>query len=131
LLTKYNKFFLIVILTVLLQAYSFFVLNNIDYIKNEAGFFGAIGDNFVWITLSLTLLLSAGYFVFFKGNFPKLPLVFITSGAMSNVLDRLLYGGVVDYINLKPLFVANLADLFIVLGISYFFYLMVFKKEKN
>ncbi len=38
------------------------------------------------------------------------------AGALSNVLDRLLVGGVTDYVNLTPRFTFNLADLMLLVG---------------
>jgi len=35
---------------------------------------------------------------------------------LSNVLDRLLVGGVTDYVNLTPRFTFNLADLMLLVG---------------
>jgi len=46
-----------------------------------------------------------------------LPIAFILSGAISNLIDRISRGGVIDYLNLHfwPSF--NLSDLFIVIGV--------------
>ena len=38
------------------------------------------------------------------------------AGALSNLVDRLLAGAVTDYINVRPTFTFNLADLFLVVG---------------
>ena len=45
------------------------------------------------------------------------PWALIVIGAVSNVVDRLLYAGVVDFINLKLWPVFNLADCTIVIGV--------------
>ncbi len=54
-------------------------------------------------------------------------LIFIISGAISNLFDRLLYGYVIDYIDLKYFTVFNLADVMICGGIIYLFYLNIKK----
>ncbi len=57
-------------------------------------------------------------------------LTFIIFGAISNMLDRLKYGFVVDYFDLKYFTVFNIADVMIVggvLGIAFVFY----KNEKD
>lgn len=46
-----------------------------------------------------------------------MPWAFIVIGAMSNIVDRLLYGGVIDFVNLKLWPVFNLADCTIVIGV--------------
>jgi len=73
------------------------------------------------------------YFVFFfllliailfwlSGVRKILPLVFIFGGGISNLLDRIFFGYVRDFVNLKFLPIFNLADIFIVLGIVVLFY---------
>lgn len=44
--------------------------------------------------------------------------LFIIAGAVSNGIDRLIYGGVVDFINISILPVFNLADILIILGVA-------------
>jgi len=50
-------------------------------------------------------------------NFKFLGLILILSGATSNILDRLYFGCIIDFIDLKFWPVFNLADTFIVLGV--------------
>lgn len=47
---------------------------------------------------------------------PSASLVLILSGAVSNVIDRLYFGCIIDFIDLKIWPVFNLADGFIVIG---------------
>ena len=49
-------------------------------------------------------------------NFKFWGLMLITSGAISNVIDRLHYGCVIDFIDLKFWPIFNLADIFIIVG---------------
>lgn len=58
------------------------------------------------------------------------PLTFVLFGAMNNLIDRLMYGFVVDYFDLKYFTIFNLADVMIVSGVAYIL-LITFKKEKN
>lgn len=41
----------------------------------------------------------------------------IIVGAVSNILDRILYGAVIDYVDISFLFAFNLADVMIVVGV--------------
>ena len=50
-------------------------------------------------------------------NFQFFGLTFILSGALSNVIDRLYFGCVIDFIDLKFWPVFNLADVFITTGV--------------
>ncbi|MFA5188808.1 MAG: signal peptidase II [Patescibacteria group bacterium] len=54
----------------------------------------------------------------------------IILGALSNLLDRLFYGYVIDYINIRIWPVFNLADVMIVAGI-FIYILSEFKKQKT
>lgn len=55
------------------------------------------------------------------------PLVFITLGTMSNLFDRLKYGYVIDYIDLKYFTIFNIADSMIVCGVFYLIFLTLKK----
>ena len=68
---------------------------------------------FVWIVIITVLIL-----IFFrtKSSGQKIFLVFIFSGAISNIIDRLRFGCVIDYIDLKFWPVFNLADVYITIG---------------
>ena len=44
------------------------------------------------------------------------PFVFILSGSISNIIDRLAFGCVIDFIDLKFWPIFNLADSFLILG---------------
>ena len=58
-----------------------------------------------------------------KGNllgFSGFILIFI--GALSNVLDRIIYSFVIDYLSLFLLTTINLADLMILIGVAILFY---------
>jgi signal peptidase II len=52
-----------------------------------------------------------------KNIFSRLALLLIISGAISNMVDRISYGCVIDFIDLKFWPVFNLADTYITLGI--------------
>lgn len=75
----------------------------------------ALAVPLVLIILALILL---AWFYWFKHEFDKLPGLFlIILGAGSNLYDRLKYGYVVDYFDLKYFTVFNLADAMIAIGI--------------
>jgi signal peptidase II len=65
-----------------------------------------------------TIIVSLLLFYLYKKQ-PKngsFYLILILSGAVSNIIDRLIFGCVVDFIDLKFWPVFNLADIFIALG---------------
>lgn len=87
------------------------------------------------LILVLTAAIIAGLFVwlyFSITSHPErlLPLVLIIDGAISNLIDRLRYGFVVDYINLKIWPIFNLADVMIVAGVGLLLYSEVVRNKK-
>ena len=69
--------------------------------------------SFVWLAIVTVLI-----YIFFKTKKynQKIFLIFILSGAVSNMIDRIRLGCVVDYIDLKFWPVFNLADVYITVG---------------
>ena len=80
------------------------------------------------IFLVITLFLLTIIFLLWKKHLSFSPgLALIASGAISNLLDRLYWGCVTDFIDLKVWPVFNLADTFIFLG----FVLLFFQNMKK
>jgi signal peptidase II len=79
--------------------------------------FGGFWLNVIIIFLVLALIYNLLYFIK-KRDYQKVNyLLFIIFGAISNLLDRLRYGYVIDYFDLKYFTVFNLADVMIVGGV--------------
>lgn len=111
---------------------------DISYTENYGVAFGIFKNlNKVTITILVLLIFFAFSFYFLKNKKSlknkniRLFSLFITAGGISNLLDRLTRGYVVDYIELKifpPIF--NLADIYITLGtIMLAFYVFVVLKK--
>lgn len=91
-----------------------------------------------WPSDWLYLVLSAVIVVLFyfwlqalkKNSFLIWPWAFIIIGAISNLLDRIQRGAVVDFINFFGLTVINLSDVYIFLGVAYLL-LDEFRKNKK
>lgn len=79
---------------------------------------------FIWtgIILALIYIFSRS-----KNYYQKMFLVFIFSGAFSNIIDRVKFGCVIDYIDLKIFPVFNLGDIYITVGI----FLLIINILKN
>ncbi len=70
------------------------------------------------IILSLIIITALTWWLVKSNNKKtKLALVLILTGAISNLIDRVVYGFVVDYISFVNLSFINLADLLIFLGL--------------
>lgn len=61
----------------------------------------------------------------------KISLIMVISGGVSNLIDRLVRGNVVDYIDINAIIsypVFNIADVFIVLGVMLIIGYILIKK---
>lgn len=77
--------------------------------------------NPLFIILPILIALLTYFFYTLKNQhlYKATGLMFILAGAMSNLYDRLLYGYVIDYIDLRYFTVFNLADMMICGGVMY------------
>lgn len=113
----------------------------ITHIRNVGGTFGAFpGHSVIFALLSSAILVACTVF-FFKSQPTKwvqfLFFGFIVGGGASNVLDRVVRGSVVDFINLQGIphwnYIFNTADVFIHLGIwpSLLLSILIARREKR
>lgn len=108
--------------------HSTFELNGLihfTHIRNYGGIFGLLqGQGWLFGLLSLGLLGGIVVWLHFGAGVSRFEFGcfgFIAGGGLSNVLDRLIYGSVIDYIDLQHIpywnYVFNLADVMIHAGI--------------
>ncbi|GIU69897.1 MAG: hypothetical protein KatS3mg002_1133 [Candidatus Woesearchaeota archaeon] len=69
--------------------------------------------------LSWIAVIAIGLLIYFYDKFPKAGFLMILSGIIGNLIDRILYGYVIDFINLKFWPVFNMADSLIFIGVFY------------
>ncbi len=88
----------------------------------------------------LIILMAAIIFILFFyliKNYKKkdtaliIPLTFIIFGAISNLIDRLVYGYVIDYIDISFFTIFNLADIMIGGGVIMLVYKYAILKDRN
>ena len=99
---------------------------SLTYVKNEGIAFSMLEGN-LWFIIFLSLLIIGG--IFFSIRFKKLSWVesgayaLIIGGAIGNVLDRVIYGYVIDFFDFTlfgyEMAIFNVADVFIVLGVCF------------
>jgi signal peptidase II len=87
------------------------------------------GDFLVWFILVVIIGLLYNFVYLYKKQEYLLSsfLMMIVLGAISNVLDRIKYGFVIDYLDLKYFTVFNISDFLIVFGVI----LLLFFYNKN
>ena len=95
------------------------------HIRNMGGIFGIMqGKGWLFTTMSLIVLLGLVWFVARIRDLRLFEYVcygMIVGGGLSNILDRLIYGSVVDFIDVRGIdfwkYIFNTADVMIHLGI--------------
>lgn len=100
----------------------------ITYVKNTGAAFSIFSNNTLLVIIISVIVI--GFLLFYiyknKGNnkLENVSYAFILGGAISNLIDRLVYGYVIDFLDFEilsydaPIF--NLADTFIVIGVILF-----------
>ena len=101
----------------------------IHYEKDTQGAIGIIKDN-LFMTLILNILVLAFIIRFLVIQFDrmsigtKIGLAFILAGGFSNLIDRIVFGGVIRYIHINSLIesfpIFNLADVYVMIGLLIF-----------
>ncbi len=121
---------------IVLEGFRFkFLFFEITLIYNEGSAFGIkLLENYQYILVnSFILVLFLVYFIYKyrHGIFKKLHLtwfVFIFSGAIGNLIDRLIHGKVIDFISIYVFPVFNFADIWISIGMIVFIFSILREK---
>ncbi len=97
---------------------------SINSTTNTGTLFGlSQGNNFLFILLTLLFLAFLAY-IYKKEKSLQPGLSFIFAGAVGNLLDRIFYGHVLDFLDFKIWPIFNFADAFLTFGILYCLYLL-------
>ncbi|MCS7243164.1 MAG: signal peptidase II [Candidatus Calescibacterium sp.] len=109
----------------------------ITLVYNEGSAFGLkLLKNDEYIVVNSIILFLFTLFIFYRGNRNRYMkdlynfcLVFILSGGIGNIIDRIFHGKVIDFFYIYNFPVFNLADVFITLGIGML--IMIFFREEK
>lgn len=110
------------------------------HIRNLGGIFGMLqGHGYLFGILALVVLGALSFFIWRSQNLPKIELLcfgLVVGGGLSNVVDRMVYGSVIDFIDVRGIphwnYIFNTADVYIHLGIwPLLIYSMFVKNEKE
>lgn len=114
--SQFWLFLFSLLIFLLCQSVSLFVISNDLGVINNNYIFGLFGaDYWPWAILISLLLLILILLTKYKGfNILWCALIF---GAFSNLIDRMIWGGVVDYIRVYGLPIFNLPDIIIVFSV--------------
>ncbi len=110
---------------------------HITYVLNDGAAFSIFKGQRLFLII-VTVLIIIAFLAYIIKNKPeskflKLSLSIIISGACGNLIDRILYGKVVDFIDVRlinfPVF--NVADCLVVIGTVLLCIYLLFKQEKR
>jgi len=94
------------------------------YVENSGAAFGIL-TNARWLLLTVSLIASGALIYLlikkrYQGQIQKKGLQFVLAGAAGNLIDRMVLGYVVDFIDLPYWPTFNFADVFINIGVFFF-----------
>lgn len=100
-------------------------LLHLTHVRNYGGVFGIFqGMGWLFALVSIGLLLGVSVYLWHGRSLPRYEFVcfgLIVGGGSSNILDRLVYGSVIDFIDVQHIpywtYVFNTADVMVHLGI--------------
>lgn len=91
------------------------------------GIYGIFKENnlfFIFISFVILVLMFVIVYKNYRRDKVKFALwQLILAGGISNIIDRIFRGYVVDFIQMKPFGIFNISDALIVVGVSIFIYL--------
>ncbi len=104
------------------------------YVQNTGGAFGILrGRTNFFIVVSIIVILFIIYFMLKeekKDTFVQVVFSIVLGGAISNLIDRMRLGYVVDFVDLQVWPVFNIADSAISVGMVLLLIRLFFRKEK-
>lgn len=131
-----KTFIFFLFLTALDQGTKLFIANNfllgesqpiiegvfhLTYVRNTGVSFGLFADNFLLIlffqVIIIFLLIYLKITLFPNNSLINFCFILIFAGAIGNLIDRFIYGYVIDFFDFQFWPVFNFADIYIVLGV--------------
>lgn len=114
-------------------------LIHFTHIRNYGGIFGlAQGMGWLFGLISISLLAAVTAYLWFAKEVRRYEFIcfgFIVGGGASNILDRLIYGSVIDFIDIQHIpywnYVFNTADVMVHVGIWPMLILSIFFHEAS
>lgn len=109
---------------------------NIRYILNKGAVFGIL-ENTQWLFISLTtiaiIIILIQVYSGSKKGYNMIPEVILLGGALGNLIDRLIFGYVRDFLEVQFFAVMNFSDWFVSLGIFLIIikHIFFYKKDKD
>jgi len=108
---------------------------SITHIRNSGAAFSMFsGHNAILALIGITFIVFIGYYLprlARKSLWGGLSVALIMAGALGNLIDRMMRGYVIDYIDVKWFSIFNLADVYINIGVALLILLLIFDRRKQ
>ena len=111
---------------------------HITYVQNRGIAFGIFQGKVDVISIATVMVIVGIIIYFFKtvkksDFFERIAYIFIISGALGNMIDRITRGFVVDMLDFRGIwsFVFNIADVYINLGVIFLLLDLLLKRRKD
>ncbi|MCF8001591.1 MAG: signal peptidase II [Halanaerobiales bacterium] len=105
----------------------------ITYIKNTGIAFGLFKNNNIFMIIVITIIIILLLYFYYsekkKSLVLSISIMFLVSGAIGNLIDRMIRGFIIDYINFTFWPAFNLADTLVVIGSFLLGFYIIFKVE--
>lgn len=104
-----------------------------DFLCNQGVAFGIMMPQYVFMILWGVIMFFVFYCWMTKKSvslFMQLPFILISAGGISNMIDRMYYGCVVDYVPFLTISSFNFADVLISFGAFLWIFQMFFEKDR-
>ncbi|MCX8127467.1 MAG: signal peptidase II [Synergistetes bacterium] len=99
---------------------------------NEGSLWGLkVFENNLWWIVITAILIGGLYFFHINKTGFKIGRSLIVSGAIGNLIDRLSYGKVIDFISIYKWPIFNLADAFMTIGLIFLFMIFFINRDDN
>lgn len=114
---------------------SYTVVNKVlsfTLVRNSGAAFGLLkNQTMLFILISIVAVIAVIFYLLKKKTSYYLPLALILGGAAGNLIDRLRFGYVIDFIDLHFWPVFNVADSCITIGAALLFFLIIRGKDAS
>jgi signal peptidase II len=105
---------------------------HLTLVRNTGAAFGLFKDQtIIFILMSAAAIIFIGFYLIKKKASYYLPFALILGGAAGNLIDRLRFGYVVDFIDLRFWPVFNVADSCITIGAVILFFVIIRSKDAS
>lgn len=106
----------------------------ITYVQNRGAAFGFLQGKVVLLSaiavICLLFILTQWKMIMTKSAFVRWGVVIALAGAIGNLIDRLRWGAVIDFLDIR-IFVFNVADVAIVFGVGLLFWEVLVHDRKH